>query len=138
MVWDSPLCMSFPSLFAFSIDKEVWVANIWDPLAERDRGGWNPCFTRAFNDWEVEKTERFLERIHGKKVLGDVEDMVFWIKTKSGKFLVKSLYFALEAGCPFLFPSTCIWNVWVQPMISFFVWEAMWSKTLTLDLVQKK
>ena len=130
--------MSFPSLFAFSIDKEVWVANIWDPLAERDRGGWNPCFTRVFNDWEVEKTERFLERIHGKKVLGDVEDMVFWIKTKSGKFLVKSLYFALEAGCPSLFPSTCIWNVWVQPMISFFVWEAMWSKTLTLDLVQKK
>ena len=138
MVWDSPLCMSFPSLFAFSIDKEVWVANIWDPLAERDRGGWNPCFTRVFNDWEVEKTERFLERIHGKKVLGDVEDMVFWIKTKSGKFLVKSLYLALEAGCPSLFPSTCIWNVWVQPKISFFVWEAMWSKTLTLDLVQKK
>ena len=138
MVWDSSLCMSFPSLFAFSIDKEVQVANIWDPLAERDWGGWNPCFTRVFNDWEVEKTERFLERIHGKKVLGDVEDMVFWIKTKSGKFLVKSLYFALEAGCPSLFPSTCIWNVWVQPMISFFVWEAMWSKTLTLDLVQKK
>ena len=27
----------------------------------------------------------------------DVEDMVFWTKTKSGKFSVKSLYYALEA-----------------------------------------
>ena len=34
---DSPLCVSFPSLFALSVDKEAWVADIWDPLAE---GGW--------------------------------------------------------------------------------------------------
>ena len=30
---DSPLCMSFPSLFALADDKEAWVADIWDPLA---------------------------------------------------------------------------------------------------------
>ncbi|RVW79958.1 GPCR-type G protein 1 [Vitis vinifera] len=30
----------------------------WDPLVE---GGWDPCFSRAFNDWEVEEVERFLE-----------------------------------------------------------------------------
>ena len=36
-------------------------------------------------------------------MLGDVEDMVFWTETKSGKFSVKSLYLALEAGCPSLF-----------------------------------
>ena len=44
---DSPLCVSFPSLFALTIDKEARVADIWDLLAE---GGWNPCFSRAFND----------------------------------------------------------------------------------------
>ena len=66
---------------------------------------------------------------------GNVDDMVFWTKTKSGKFLVKSLYLALEAGCPSLFPSSCIWNVWVQPKISFFAWEATWGKALTLDLI---
>ena len=44
---DSPLCMSFPSLFALAVEKEAWVADFWDPLAER---GWNPCFLRAFND----------------------------------------------------------------------------------------
>ena len=105
------------------------------PLAE---GGWNPCFSRAFNDWEVEEAERFLERLHGKRVLEDVDDMVSWTETKSGKFSVKSLYFALEAGCPFLFPASCIWNVCVQPKISFFAWEATWGKALTLDIVQKR
>ena len=28
--------------------------------------------------------------------------------------------------------------MWVQPKISFFAWEAMWGKALTLDLVQKR
>ena len=126
---DSPLCESFPSLFALSAEKEARVADVWDPLAE---GGWSPCFSRALNDWEV---EIFLEHLHGKRVLGDVEDMVSWTETKSGKFLVKSLYFALEAGCPSLFPSSYIWNVNVQPKISFFAWEATWGKTLTLDMV---
>ena len=69
---------------------------------------------------------------------GNVDDMVFWTETKSGKFSVKSLYLALEAGCPSLFPSSCIWNVWVQHKISFFTWEATWSKALTLDLIQKR
>ena len=76
-------------------------------------GGWSPYFSRALNDWEVEEVERFLEHLHGKRVLGDVEDMVVWTKTKSGKFSVKSLYLALEADCNYLFPSTCISNVWV-------------------------
>ena len=34
---DSPLCVSFPSLFALTDDKEAWVVDIWDPLA---KGGW--------------------------------------------------------------------------------------------------
>ncbi|RVW77229.1 putative mitochondrial protein [Vitis vinifera] len=93
---------------------------------------------KAFNDWEVEEVKRFLERLHGERVFEDVEDMVSWTETKSGKFLVKSLYFALEAGCPSLFPSSYIWNVNVQPKISFFAWEATWGKTLTLDMVQKR
>ena len=82
--------------------------------------------------------ERFLEQLHGKRVLEDVNDMVSWTETKSGKFSVKSLYFALEAGCPSLFPSSCIWNVNVQPKISSFAWEATWGKALTLDMVQKR
>ena len=65
---DSPLCVSFPSLFALAVDKEVWVVDIWDPLAEGDWGGWNPCFSRSFNDWEVEEAESFLRHLHGKSM----------------------------------------------------------------------
>ncbi|RVW54302.1 hypothetical protein CK203_068496 [Vitis vinifera] len=36
---DSPLCSSFPSLFALTDDKEESVANVWDPLAEGVGGG---------------------------------------------------------------------------------------------------
>ncbi|RVW54677.1 putative ribonuclease H protein [Vitis vinifera] len=114
------------------------VADIWDPLAEGGWGGWNPCFLRAFNDWEVEEAERFMERIQSKRVIEDVEDTVSWTETKSGKFSVKSLYIALEAGGSSLFPSSFIWNANVQPKISFFAWEATWGKALTLDLVQKR
>ena len=135
---ESPLCMTFPSLFALTIEKEAWVADIWDPLVEGGRGGWNPCFLRAFNDWEIEEAERFMERIQSKRVFEDVEDAVSWTETKSSKFSVKSLYIALEAGGSSLFPSSFIWNVNVQPKISFFAWEATWGKALTLDLVQKR
>ena len=83
----------------------------------------------------MEEAERFLEHLHGKRVLGDVEDMVVWTETKSGKFSAKFLYLALEADYPVLFPSSCIWNGWVQPKISFFAWKAAWDKALTLDLV---
>ena len=53
---ESPLCVSFPSLFVLVVDKEAWVADVLDPLVD---GGWNPRFSRALNDWEVEKAERF-------------------------------------------------------------------------------
>ena len=121
---DSLLCVSFPSLFALIEDKKTWMADIWEPLVEGGWGGWNPCFSRSLNDWEVDEVESFLRRLHGKKVCDDVEDVVFWTETKSGKFSVKSLYNALEPCSPSLFPSNCIWNVWVQPKVSFFAWEA--------------
>ena len=34
--------------------------------------------------------EIFLDRLHGKRVLGDVDDMVVWTETKSGKFSAMS------------------------------------------------
>ncbi|RVW95287.1 Transposon TX1 uncharacterized 149 kDa protein [Vitis vinifera] len=101
-------------------------------------GGWNPCFLRAFNDWEVEEASSFMERLHRNRVIEDVEDKVSWTETKSGKFSVKSLYLALEAGGSARFPSSLISNENVQPKISFFAWEATWGKALTLDKVQKR
>ncbi|WJZ80362.1 hypothetical protein VitviT2T_000290 [Vitis vinifera] len=135
---DSPLCSSFPSLFALTVDKEESVADVWDSLAEGGWGGWNPCFLRAFNDWEVEEASSFMEQLHRSRVIEVVEDKVSWTETKSGNFSVKSLYLAMEAGGSARFPSSLIWNANVQPKISFFVWEATWGKALTLDKVQKR
>ena len=69
---DSPLSVSFLSLFALAVDEKAWVVDIWDSSTEVGRGGWNPCFSRSFNDWEVEEAESFLMRLHGKRVCGDV------------------------------------------------------------------
>ena len=44
----------------------------------------------------------------------------------------------LESSDSFAFPLRSIWNTQVQPKITFFAWEAIWGKTLTLDLIQKK
>ncbi|RVX10471.1 Transposon TX1 uncharacterized 149 kDa protein [Vitis vinifera] len=90
-------------------ERGAWRGGLWKGIRmDWDLVGARILFLVAFNDWEA---ERFLERLHGKRVLGDVEDMVFWTEIKSGKFSVKSLYLALEAGCPCLFSSSCIWNV---------------------------
>ena len=49
---------------------------------------------------------------------GDVEDTVLWTETKSGKFLVKSLYNALELGNSSSFPSRSIWNIRCSPRLA--------------------
>ena len=52
---DEPLCESFPSLFTISLSKEAWMVDVWNPNG--DGGGWNPLFSRAFNDWKLELVE---------------------------------------------------------------------------------
>ena len=52
-------CESFSSLFTLSSSKEAWVANVWN--LEGGRGGWTPLFSKAFNDWELDLVERFLQ-----------------------------------------------------------------------------
>ena len=64
--------------------------------------------------------ERFLVCFYRKIVCRDVEDRVFWTETKSDKFIVKSLYDALELGSYVSFPTSSIWNLWVQPKVIFF------------------
>ena len=54
---DEHLCNSFPSLYASALSKEAWVADLWEDLG--GGGHWTPCFTRYFNDWELELVETF-------------------------------------------------------------------------------
>ncbi|RVX13202.1 Protease Do-like 1, chloroplastic [Vitis vinifera] len=57
---DEPLCESFPSLFSISLSKNAWVLDVWNSVGDGD--GWTPLFARAFNDWEIEEVEHFLQR----------------------------------------------------------------------------
>ena len=78
----------FPSLFAISLNKEAWVADVW---SHSGGGVWAPLFSRQINDWEVIEVERLLLRLQGRRVYSDVEDQVNWTKAKDGRFSFKSL-----------------------------------------------
>ncbi|RVW70981.1 hypothetical protein CK203_059677 [Vitis vinifera] len=93
---DEPLCISFPSLFVVAFSKEVWVELVWSHSSEG--GCWAPYFFRHFDDWEMESLERFLLRLHGRRVSKDKEDDIMWIESKDGTFSVKSLFKAWELG----------------------------------------
>ena len=59
-VWCSnvPLMYSFPLLFSFATSKEAWVDNVQE--VEGEMVMWNPCFSRHFQDWEMDNVEEFL------------------------------------------------------------------------------
>ena len=76
-------------------------------------GSWSPCFSRPFNDWEVDYVDRFLLSLHGKRVHRDENNKVLWKVTKNGKFIVRFVYNALELDSSISFPMKIIWNLWV-------------------------
>ena len=131
-----PLCISFPSLFALAISKDAWVADVWN--FEGKRGGWAPCFSRSFNDWEAERVKRFLLKIQTKRAYRDEEDRMIWMALRCWNFLVKSLYSIMEPETLYCSPRSIIWRSYVSPRVVFFPWEATWGKALTLDEVQMR
>ena len=114
---DNPLCTSFPSLFAISLSKEVWVEDVW---SHSGGGVWVPRFSRRLNDWEVFNVERLLLRLQGRRVCSDVEDQVVWTTSQDGRFFVKSFYKALELERQGDFPARVIWDSWMLSWVSFF------------------
>ncbi|RVW92361.1 LINE-1 retrotransposable element ORF2 protein [Vitis vinifera] len=105
---DEPLYESFPSLFAISQAKDAWVSEVWNPDGVGD--GWNPLFSRALNDWEIEMMEQFMLKIQAFRVQRENEDKMVWTTSKSGVFSVKSLYSILELGGSAMFPYVGIWK----------------------------
>ena len=82
-----PLCEAFPSLFALAVSQDAWVVDCWDSVG--DVGGWIPCFSRSFTDWEVEAVERLLSSLQGKRLVAGLEDRVLWKASKNGIFFCK-------------------------------------------------
>ena len=83
-----------------------------------------PRFSRAFNDWELDYVECFLQKIQTTRVYRDVDDKVIWTTSRCGNFSVRSLYSILEPEDSLVFPSSIIWGSCVPPMVAFFVWGA--------------
>ena len=100
---DTPLSISFPSLFAITSSKEAWVQNVW--REGEGEGHWDPIFCRHLNDWEVEGL--FL-RLGTKTSFLEGMDKLRWEETKSGDFSTKAMYKVLGAGLYSAFPSTNI------------------------------
>ncbi|RVW50377.1 hypothetical protein CK203_086397 [Vitis vinifera] len=127
-----------PSLLFFAISrvKDARVSKVWNPDGVGD--GWTPLFLRALNNWEIEMMEQFMLKIQAFRVQRENEDKMVWTTSRSGVFLVKSLYSTLEPGGSALFPYVGIWRACVPPKVAFFAWEASWGKILTLDQLQRR
>ena len=80
------LCMAYPTLFSLAVRKEVLIREVWDISNE---GGWTPCFSRPFNDWEVTEVENFLHMIQPWRVISNREDMLILKGSNSGIYSVK-------------------------------------------------
>ncbi|KAL6321191.1 hypothetical protein AAG906_015535 [Vitis piasezkii] len=113
-----PLCEAFPSLFAFAVSQDAWVADCWDSMG--DAGGWYPCFSRPFNDWELEAVTSLLSFLQGKRINVVMEDRVLWNASKNGIFSIKSLYNTLDSGGAVPFPWRIIWSPCVPTKVGFF------------------
>ena len=73
---------------------EAWVREYWSSATSGR--GWNPIFSRPFNDWEVEEVERLLCRFRRYTMEEEATDEVRWKLTKAGVFTIKFMYKALQ------------------------------------------
>ena len=87
---EEPFCEAFPLLYAVADSKGKRMAEVWEALGEE--GGWNPCFLRPFNDWELKVVNGSISRfstIQNKRISLHVKDKLVWKMTKNGLFSVK-------------------------------------------------
>ena len=97
-------------------------------------GFWDPMSIRLFNDWEVDEVERLLFWLAAKKLHVEVNDKAKWMETKSGEFLVKSMYKVLEFKPTTLILMEIVWSSCVQPKLCFF---ARRLQTIFFSIVQQ-
>ena len=77
-------------MFLLAVQKDAMVANLCNWV--REEGGWSPTFLRSFNDWEMEKVERFLSSIHRNKIRPWIENKLLLKGSSHDNFSVMTLY----------------------------------------------
>ncbi|RVW46454.1 hypothetical protein CK203_067327 [Vitis vinifera] len=118
-VWcgDTTLSRRFPHLYILVANRNAKVENLWDQNV--GEGGWNLCFIRDFNDWEVELVGELLQALRGVRITWE-DDSVFWKGGGSGQFRVKDAYSWLDRSMDVNFPKNKIWVGRVPTKIMFF------------------
>ena len=130
---DSPLHLTFPSVYGIVSNKEASVASSLERLGIEDRRSWNVLFIRRPNDWEMGVVDEFLRTL-GSNLPPTVNgDRMRWKLTKNGAFNIRSFYNKLRNPLPIIFPWKGVWKVKAPRRVSFFVWTAVWDKILTGD-----
>ncbi|RVW66266.1 LINE-1 retrotransposable element ORF2 protein [Vitis vinifera] len=107
--------------------QDAWVEDCWDYMG--DAGEWNPCFSRSFNDWELEAVASLLSVLQGKRLNVGMEDRVVWNASKNGSFSVKSLYNTLDSGGAVPFPWRIIWSPCVPTKVGFLLGKLLGGRS---------
>ena len=82
--------------------------------------------------------ERFLLRLQGRRVYGDVEDQVVWTKAKMEDFMLSLFTRHWNQKDYGIFLQELFGILWCLQGCVFSAWEATWKKALTLDCIQRR
>ncbi|WMV14171.1 hypothetical protein MTR67_007556 [Solanum verrucosum] len=100
LFWKEPwnghehLMSAFPDLFSICSNHEATVADTWTPQ------GWNICFRRNLNDWEIDRVVGLLKEVDKFKGISAVPDVINWKHISNGRFSVNRIYKTEALGQP--------------------------------------
>ena len=130
---NSPLLLTFLSVYGIASNKEASVASSLDQLGIEERRSWNVLFIRRPNDCEMGGVDEFLRTLGSNLPPTENGDRMRWKLTKNGDFDIRLFYNKLRSPLPIVFPWKGVWKVKTPRRVSFFVWIAVWDKILTGD-----
>ena len=127
---DSPLQLTFLSVYGIASNKEASVASSLEWLGIEEWRSWDVHFIRRPNDWEMGGVDEFLWTLDSNLPPSVNGDRMRWKLTKNEDFDIRSFYNKLRSPLPIIFPWKGVWKVKVPRRVSFFVWIAVWDRIL--------
>ena len=99
------------------------MVDVWDDLGGGGRGRAIGIYVLVdMTDWELDHIKASFLRLKGRAMKREEKDRVIWMNSRNEASSIKSLYSIMELGYVIPFLVTMIWNSWVTPKASVFVW----------------
>ena len=127
---DSPLQLTFLSVYGIASNKEASVASSLEWLGIEEWRSWDVHFIRRPNDWEMGGVDEYLWTLDLNLPPSVNGDHMRWKLTKNEDFDIRSFYNKLRSPLLIIFPWKGVWKVKVPWRVSFFVWIAVWDRIL--------